>query len=93
VSAEVTKPVVSSAKGSALYWWLKVAVPNTRGGRIEESCVRLPFVDEYGMGFCRDGNVLVVLGCSVGVVAIFESIHAVFRYETRVRGRCVVCDN
>jgi len=70
VRAEVTKPVVSSAKGSVLYWWLNVAVPNTRGGRIEESSVRLPSTDAYGIGFCRVGNVLVVLGCSVGVVAI-----------------------
>jgi hypothetical protein len=54
-----------------LYWWLKVAVPKTRGGSMEESWVRLPASNVYGIGFWRVGNVLVVLGCSVGVVAIF----------------------
>jgi hypothetical protein len=38
---------------------------------MEESWVRLPVSNVYGMGFWRVGNVLVVLGCSVGVVAIF----------------------
>lgn len=78
VSADVTNPVVSSAKGSLLYWWLKVAVPKTRGGRIEESWVRLPFADEYGIGFCLVGKVLVVLGCSVGVVAMAEFTEGCF---------------
>jgi hypothetical protein len=36
VRALETSPVVSSAKGSLLYWWLKVAVPKISGGRMEE---------------------------------------------------------
>ena len=34
--ASETSPTVSSAKGSLLYWWLKVAVPKISGGRMEE---------------------------------------------------------
>jgi len=46
VSADVTRPVVSRAKGSELYWWLKVAVPKTSGGRMDDSGVRRPFSQE-----------------------------------------------
>jgi hypothetical protein len=76
VSAEVTRPVVSSAKGSALYWWLNVAVPKTRGGRMEESRVRLPLTQVYGIGFWRVGRVLVVDGCSIGVVAMAATMYS-----------------
>ena len=70
VSADVTRPVVSSANGSLLYRWLKVAVPKTRGGRMEDSGVRRPLAKAYGMGFWRVGKVCVVDGSSTGVVAM-----------------------
>lgn len=73
VSADVTRPVVSRANGSLLYWMLKVAVPKMSGGRIEESGVRRPSTQVYGRGFCRVGKVCVVEGCSIGVVAMLAT--------------------
>jgi hypothetical protein len=37
---------------------------------MEDSWVRLPLTNEYGIGFCREGKVLAVDGSSVGVVAM-----------------------
>lgn len=76
VSAEVTRPAVSSAKGSVLYWELNVAVPKTRGGRMDDSGVRRPLAKEYGMGFWRVGRLLTVEGGSMGVVAMVAIVRA-----------------
>jgi hypothetical protein len=51
-----------------------VAVPKTRGGRIEESGVRRPLAKVYGIGFWRVGSVLMVEGSSTGVVAMTVTV-------------------
>lgn len=48
-----------------------------------ESWVRLPSTSENGIAFCRVGKVLVVLGCSIGVVAIAVILYA-FSHERRL---------
>jgi hypothetical protein len=53
-----------------------VAVPKTRGGRIEESGVRRPLAKVYGIGFWRVGSVLMVEGSSTGVVAMIVTVTA-----------------
>lgn len=88
VRADVTRPVVSSANGSVLYWPLNVAVPKMRGGSIEDSWVRRPSVKEYGMGFCRVGKVCVVVACSTGVVAIFANFSSLPWCSRVVVNRC-----
>lgn len=53
---------------------MNVAVPKTRGGRIDDSEVCCSFSREYGIGFCCVGNVEAVVECSVGVDVMARSL-------------------
>lgn len=55
---------------------------------MEESWVRRPFSKEYGIGFWREGNVAVVEGSSVGVLAIVMTVFIVWSSR---RKSYVVC--
>jgi hypothetical protein len=52
-----------------------------RGGRMEDSAVRWPFAELYGIDFCCVGNVEVVEGCSVGVDAITMDVIGFYRLD------------